>query len=201
MNDSLDRLTSRPAMADDVTLALDPNDAQRLADARFRVRRASAALERAEKTVSGDRASHTAKAAVDEAEAEHQSATEALGDLEASMVTFTVHLRAVGPRRIEELMLEHRPTKAQCSAARSQANGDPKADPEFNEDTFPPALLAEAVTSITYSDDGPPVESLSLSQAADLWRSPWPQGDRLLVLQTAIMLNQVTSSVGDLGKG
>lgn len=201
MNDSFDRLRNRATMTDAVTLALDPNDAQRLADARSRVRRAESAQARADAAAARENASRDAYAAAEEAAADHEAAVTALAELEASLVTFTVHLKAVGPRRIEELMLEHRPTKAQCAAARSKANGDPNSDPEFDEDKFPPALLAEAIERIEFSDDGADIESLSVSQATDLWTSPWPQGDRIMVLQTAMMLNQVSSSVGDLGKG
>jgi len=201
VSESLALLTSRPAVTDTVTLALDPNDAQRLADARNRVRRAESDLDRAVAAAAREGAGDDKTEAAQTADEAADAARRDLADLEAGLVTFTVHLKAVGPRRYEELLLAHQPTNQQRAAAKKMANGDPKAQPGFDEDKFPPALLAEAVERITFSNGAAEITGLSPVQADELWRSPWPQGDRILVLQTAQMLNQVSSMVEDLGKG
>jgi hypothetical protein len=195
-----DRLFSRPDRSTTVTLALDPNDADRLADARSTARRLEAAAERAESKAQlapndqgrADTAEH-AREAADEAAAKLEA-------LEASLVTFTVHLRAIGPRRVEELLLSNRPTEKQRKNAKALANGDPKAQPDFNEDTFPPALLAEAITRIEFSD-GDTIDALSVAEVTELWAGRWTQGDRAMLLQAAMQVNQAPSAVGDLGKG
>lgn len=187
-----DRLLHRAARTASVTLALDPNDAERHAEARAAKRRAAAEVDRATASKDADRI-EAAQAALDEA-------TEALATLEAEIVTFTIYLSAVGAKRVEELMLEHRPTDKQKRAARSLNNGDPKAEPQFNEDTFPPALLAEEITTIEFSD-GDSTGPLSVQQLAELWADRWPQGDKVQIIQTAMLVNQAPSSVGDLGKG
>ncbi len=187
-----ERLRQRPERTTSVTLAFDPNDAERLNAARLAKRRADAALDRAGAVADPD----TLAALTDAADA----ATDALDALEAEMVTFTVHLRAVGAARAEELMLEHRPTDRQRKNAKALNNGDPKAQPQFNEDTFPPALLAESISRIEFSD-GETIDHISVEQVAELWADRWPQGDKVQLLHAAIAINQASSAVGDLGKG
>ncbi len=192
-----DRLLKRPQRTASVTLALDPNDAERLAAARLAKRRADAALDRAEAAAAKD---PTKAHAVDQANEAAETATATLTNLEAEIVTFTIHLHPVGVRRVEELMLEHKPTDQQRRKAKQLANGDPKAQPTWNEDTFPPAFLAESIDRIEFSD-GEVIEDLSIDYLAQLWNRGWTSQDRELVLGHALHVNQASSAVGDLGKG
>lgn len=196
-----ERLVGRPIATEKVTLALDPNDRQRLLEARSRVDRAADDLRRADAAAGRAGADGAAQEKAEAAANERDAADAALEAIESSIVTFTVHVRAIGARRVEDLVLAHRPTDAQRRNAKSLANGDPKAQPEWNADTFPPALLAEAVPLIEFSD-GDQLNAPSEQQFTDMWLSGhWPEGDRHLILQTALMINQVSSNVEDLGKG
>jgi hypothetical protein len=194
------RLTQRPTRTTDLTLALDPNDAERLSEARSKLRQAESVFDRAQSAAGREGADAStleraaeATDALDEAKANLDAVLE-------SMVTFTVYLRGIGPRRQEELLHAHAPTQQQRTRAKALANGDPKAQPQFNEDTYPPALLAEAIERIVFSD-GETIEGLSVAQMSELWMGTWSQGDKIMLLQAAQILDQAPSSVGDLGKG
>lgn len=183
MADNFDRLRNRPVRTTTVTLALNPDDGDKLTQARN-------ALARATTRAEFNPEDGAAAQAMAEAEAE-------LERVKAEVVTFTIHMRGIGPVRVEELVAQHKPTGDQVRAAKRE---DPKAHLGFNYDTLPPAFLAESVTSITFSDDPDhPIESLSVSQATELWTSRWSSGDKMLIWQTAQMLDAAPSMVGDLG--
>ncbi len=188
--DNFERLRTRPTRTITITMALDPDDTDEFVAARRKVDAARNRLDDA----STDQ--------YDSLATELAAAEDAMVVVEAEHPTFTVHLRGVGPARVEELMYEHRPTDAQRKRARALNGGDPKAEPQWNEDTFPPAMLAEAVAKITFSDDPDnPIEGLSLTQATDLWAARWSIGDRSMIFNSAMILDQSVSQVGDLGKG
>lgn len=188
MADNFDRLRQRPQMTDKVTLALDPNDAAKLLTATVAARKART---RAERTPTDGAAA-----------AEAEAAEQALADIKAGIVTFTVHACGIGPRRVEELLAEHRPTQQQIAKARRLNGGDPAHDPQFDEDKFPPALIAEAVTRIEFSDDPDnPITGLSVEQATELWMARWSQDDKAAILRICMAVDQVPALVGDLGKG
>ena len=86
MADNFDRLRQRPQMTDKVTLALDPNDAAKLLTATVAARKART---RAERTPTDGAAA-----------AEAEAAEQALADIKADIVTFTVHACGIGPRRV-----------------------------------------------------------------------------------------------------
>lgn len=188
--DNFERLRTRPTRTVTVTMALDPDDTDEFVAARRKVEAAR------------NRLAGVAPDQYDDAATELALAEEAMEAVEAEHPTFTVHLRGVGPARVEELMYGHRPTDAQRKRARALNGGDPKSEPQWNDDTFPPAMLAEAVAKITFSDDPEhPLDGLSLTQATDLWSARWSIGDRSMIFNAAMMLDQSLSQVGDLGKG
>lgn len=184
----LDRLINRPERTEAVTFALDPNESDRLRDARQKVNRAQVIVDREPTNV-------PAAERLTEAE-------EALAELEASIVTIRFDIHAIGPARVEELMAEHKPTKEQATKARKAANGDPAAEPAYNEDTFPQVLLAEAVTAITASDDpGNAHTDIDQDDIDALWASAgMSHTDKVELFNIALYINQASSSVGDLGK-
>lgn len=195
MADLLDRLAHRKARSAQLTYPLDPNDADRLAEARTSVRVARRAKERASDNAEPG-AVADAQLDVDLAEAEAE-----LARLMDEMVTFTVHLRALDPSQIEALRLDHQPTAQQVKTAVRIAGGDPKARPHVNEDTYPAALLADAIERVTISDDPDAVlVDLEAEQVAKMLK-PCSQGDRIELVNTAELLAQAPSRVDDLGKG
>lgn len=71
----------------------------------------------------------------------------------------TIVLRALPPRRVEQLEAEHPPTEEQMAKARAdreraQQRGEELPEwPQYDEDTFWPALLAESVDGDMTADD------------------------------------------------
>jgi hypothetical protein len=188
MTSPLDRFTNRPARTESVTFPLDPTDADRVREAREAVRRA----ERDATAKPDDEAAVTALV----------EAEEAVAELLDSMITIRFDLVAIGPVRVEELMVAYPITKAQKAKALAEANGNPNQVQQFNVDTFPPALLAEAVTAVTASDDPDnPQTEVTEAQMIAMWRSGLSVADRTILFQTAMLINQAPSAVDDLGKG
>jgi len=187
--DGFDRLTQRPTRTGSVTLTLAPDDAAKVIEAK-------STLEAARKRLSGAPESPTLLAAVDQAQADYDK-------VRAEVVTFTVHLRGVGPRRAEELMQEHPPTDRQKARFR-QLNPDVKGVLQWNDDTFPPALLAETIERITFSDDPDgtqTVTDLSASRMGELWAGRWSVLDRQAIFLSALALDQQGANVEALGEG
>lgn len=187
MSTPLDRFTHRPVRVENITFPLDPVDADRHREARQKVSAAKESQKRSQ--------NDTGYVAVEEAEA-------ALADLEASMVTVTFTVKAIGDRRVEELMLAHPPTKEQRTEARKNANGDPKAEPDWNPDSFPIALLAEAIETIVASDaPDSPQDNITEAQVKALWESTsLSTTDRSDLFMRSLYINQAPSRVEDLGK-
>lgn len=194
--DLLDRLTNRPARSAALTFAFDPNLGARLSEARDQVDLAKrVARQFTSDPNAGPATVVAAQAAVEEAVATYDAL---VGD--ADTVTFTIHLRTLKPSRVQELILEHPPTQKQIKTARALAKGNPKGDPHVNETTYLPALLAEAISLVTISDDPKAqITDLTVEQVTALLE-PCSQGDRTLLAVTAENLAQASSQVEALGK-
>jgi hypothetical protein len=188
MTNPLDRFTHRPVRRDSITFPLDPSDADRVREARQKVTRAQSAVDRAPEDA------NYLEALVD--------AEQALDELLESVVTIRFDIEAIGPVRVEELMTAHPIKGAKKAKALAAANGNPREVPQFDEDTFPPALLAEAVVAVVASDDPDhPQTEVTLDQMTALWSSTLSTFDRTQLFQMAMMINQAPSNIDDLGKG
>ena len=188
-----DRLTSRPSRSAALTFALDPNDGARLTEARAQLTLARRVAKGFEGPDAAPATIVAAQAAVEEAQAAYDAAV-------ADAVTFTVHLRALKPSRVQELILAHPPTPKQVKNARALSKGDPKGDPNVNEDTYLPALLSEAITLVTISDDPKAkLADLTPEQVAALLE-PCSQGDRAVLGTTTENLATASTQVEALGK-
>lgn len=177
---TLARLKARPRPFDTYTCAYDPADAKALADAARRV---------------DDAKADGAKAA----------ARRELKKLRESVVTIEFRLEGIGPAAWEALMAEHTPTDEQVERARTSAAAsgeDPdKVTLQWNEESFPPAVLAASVTSVTISDaPDDAIDGLSVADATELWQS-LSQGDQLGLFFAAQTLNLAPTRVEALGKG
>ena len=188
-----DRLTSRPSRSAALTFALDPNDGARLSEAR-------AQLTLARRVAKGFEGPDTAPATIVAAQAAVEEAQAAYDTVVGEAVTFTVHLRALKPSRVQELILAHPPTPKQVKNARALSNGDPKGDPNVNEDTYLPALLSEAIALVTISDDPKAkLTDLTPEQVAALLE-PCSQGDLAVLGTTTENLATASTQVEALGK-
>jgi hypothetical protein len=109
------------------------------------------------------------------------------------IITFV--FAALEPNDFDDLKGEHRPTSVQLSEARKAK----EPQPEWNPDTFPPALVAAAcvnVTSPSGSQDG-----LSVEDAQKMWRSrSYNEAERGELFGTALSA-QLTRIKVDLPKG
>lgn len=191
MTDALSRLIDRGAPTATVRLAADPDDAPRVQAAEKAVK----AAERAVLTAKSPEDLQRAENAVDEAEAK-------LADLLDAIVTVDIGLEGIGAPVVEEMMADHKPSDKQRRAAIKAAGGNPQAAPQWNEDTFPIALLAETIKTIAYSDAPDDVtHGVTVEQVEKLWASKLTVTDRSQLFLTALSLDQRGSSIGDLGKG
>lgn len=173
----LARLKDRPRATTTYTIAFDPAAAEQLTRARVDI----------------DNKDGAARAA----------AKKQYLRLLADTVTVTFTLSAIGPARWEQLMAEHPPTPEQIDRAEASATAAGEqpgtVTVQWNEDTFPPALLAESVTSVAFSDAPDTAENLPLADAVELWAG-LSQGDRLGLFTAAQTLNLRPSRVDLLGK-
>lgn len=201
MSSVVERLTNRPRRTESLTLAVDPNEATKLARLRGERDSTRGAADRATTRSAAAEDDEKLAAKADELE---QAAIEAeleYDDFVAAIVTFTVDIQAVPMPEVRAVEAENPPTDKQRKAARAAANGDPKAEPINNPDTFPAAFMAKAITCITISDDPEnPEVSLTAEQVADMWAA-WSEADQNSLYQMAEMLAVAPTQVGDLGKG
>lgn len=196
---NFDRIRNAPRRRTTITLAIDPNDVERLGEARHK-------LEELEKRLASARlAEATAPSAANSErvlamqERLDQLEEELPGVLEG-VPTYTLHLEQLPVERIEELRFQNRPTKQQKERSKVLA-GDARAVPQYDEERYPPALLCEAVTQITYSDDPEnPTEALSLEMAAEMVKG-WSQKNTIYAVAAVELLAQEPTWIGDLGKG
>lgn len=188
MASTFDRLLERPARTDKVTLAYDPDDAAKLDEARQKIAAAKLAMDAAEDDGT--------------AAANWQEARDGYEELKASMVLVTFHLRGIGPKRVELMLADHKPTSKQTDEAR-RSNGGKPVNLQWNDDTFPPVLIAATTTRVEFSDKpDEAMDGLTEAEAAELFStgSKWSVGDRSRVFLTALALDQASSYVEDLGK-
>ena len=140
---SLGRLAQRGRRTLSMTFAFDPNEGARHAGDREAVNLAEVVhSDRAGRASAAPFTIQTASDALDQARAR-------LAVIEAPMVTITVDLRALSRERLDELAAEYPPTRDQIDRARAAGADLPMVD----EDEHLPALLAEAITRMTMSDD------------------------------------------------
>lgn len=195
MSDTLSRLTNRPVRTAKFTRPLDPNDGGRVGTTRKELTRAQAALNVEETSGTDDQKVVALTKALKAAEKAHKAAVDAVA-------TFTVHVKAVPPYAVEALITAHPPTSEQKVKARAANNGDPNAEPAWNHQTFPAALISAAVDRIEISDAGSdPVTSITAEAMLSVMRE-WPDHDQLALFTLVQNVSQAGSNVeADLGKG
>lgn len=102
-------------------------------------------------------------------------------------VTQVFTFRSMGRKKFENLMLEHPATQPQKDAAVARNEGEP----QWNEDTFPQALVAGSLAD-------PP---LTFDQVKILFDDDEWSGPELLTLWTTALAVNQSRRVLDLGKG
>lgn len=159
-----------------VTICLDPA----LAEARDKATKIAGGLE-----LLAARDTAPAGAAEEAAEA-RAKADEATAAAEAATVEFV--FQALGRTELEDLMAEHKPTRAQQDALRAtlKEQGLPPTERlAYNSETFPPALLAAAAVSPT----------MTLEEAGQLWNHPdVSRGEAGALLGAAFQVNDIVTS-------
>ena len=109
------------------------------------------------------------------------------------MIRFT--FAALEPERFDDLKGEHRPTEPQKTKARKEKG----PEPEWNTDTFPPALVAAACVKVE-SPSGE-IDGLSVEDAEAMWKSrSYNDAERAELFNTALGA-QLTRTRIELPKG
>lgn len=109
--------------------------------------------------------------AAERADLAAQEARRISANVDEQLVEFT--FSSIDPGEFDDLKASHRPTEKQRTDARK--NGQPP--PEWNIDTFPPALIAACCTRVK----GPSgtQEGLAFDEAKQLWAAPnWNVAER-----------------------
>lgn len=101
-----------------------------------------------------------------------------------SEITFT--FRDIGRKRFDGMIEEHPPTPAQIKAAKERN----QSIPEFNPDTFAPALMAATAVS----------PSMTLQEATNIYNE-WGQGDNQALFLTAVAACTERASIPFTGTG
>ncbi|MFV0496074.1 hypothetical protein [Mycobacterium sp.] len=200
MADTLSRLTDRPSRTAVFKRPLDPADAVKVDELRGVEQKAQSRLTalklRADKRPDDRRIDEE----IFEADQNVAEASKAVADALESTVTFSIHLQSVPPVVIERIVNENEPTKEQRAKARAANGGDPKAEPAFNPETFPMALIAAAVTKIEISDgQSDPITSITADSVRDMIRG-WPQGDQESLFVLVEKISLIGTGVEGLGK-
>lgn len=134
------------------------------------------------------------------AQAEHAEAEQLLTEMReriaGALLRFVMH--PVDRETFDRLKAENRPTEAQRTEARKNGE-DP---PEWNVNTFAPALVAASCVKLT----GPSgeQEGLSIEDAMAIWNSPrWNQAERAELFNTALAayLSRTPMDGASLGNG
>jgi hypothetical protein len=119
------------------------------------------------------------------AEAASEAEKAARGAAEEATVEFV--LRALPRSALAALLLGHAPTEQQVDAYRAELRqmGRPFANerPQFNPDTFPPALIAAACVS----------PAITADEAGDMWHN-WTDGETKALFLAAWEINAVIAS-------
>ena len=102
---------------------------------------------------------------------------------------------ALDPQEFDDLKGEHRPTSQQLSKARQEK----APQPEWNNDTFEPALVAAACIKVT----GPSgtADGMSLETAEQMWTSrSYNEAERSWIFNTALSATMMRTRI-DIPKG
>jgi len=130
-----------------------------------------------------------ARAEIDQLEA---TVAELLPKVKAKLVRFT--FAAIDPDKYDDLKAKHPPTDDQLSAARKAK----RLEPEFNEDTFAPVLVAAMCVRVETPSGT--ADHLSLEDAQRLWESPaYNDAERSELFNSALGA-QISRTVIDLPK-
>lgn len=178
-----DLLTRKKPTERSITISLDPDKAETLSTAR-RVRDTAqlSADEHPENAQLADRAMEAA-----------QKYEEAVAAMRGSVVRMT--FRAIDRQELDRLKGEHRPTERQKTDARKRK----EPEPEWNNDTFPPVLIAAACVRIEGPSGGE--DGISVEDAEKFWASPdYNMNERAAVFHTAVAAQMALHAVGDLPK-
>jgi len=162
-----------------VTIALDPEMAEDFNESRLD-------LQIAKRLLTDDPGDIT----LIEDKAKAQAKFEELkGQLEDDIAEF--HFKAIGRRAYDDLVNKHQPTKSQYDLAKKEAekkNERPEF-PDWNEDTFPPALLFASCKNADMTED----------QWVEIWNAEeWSPLELTALMTTAFEANASRSMV-DLG--
>lgn len=158
-----------------VLIALDGEKADEFNEARARVE------DLEQKSLDNPR-DKTIQADLVGAKADYEALKETIGD---DLVEFT--FRSIGRRRYEEIFEE-------CPATSKQKQEAIKAgeeEPQWNPETFPPAIIAASIVEPEMTDD----------DVYDMWESTdWNQAELTSLFLAALTAN-AERKVVDLGKG
>lgn len=131
----------------------------------------------------------------------------ALAD-EIREVTEWIRIKALAPDDYQKLIDDHQPTKDQLREARKLHGA--RASLQWNTDTFPDALLAEAGYVLTvkeYDEDGNPdfepgEEAFTEELIKEMHASgQWSPGEVGSLVNIAIAINESTVNIGAAGNG
>jgi hypothetical protein len=179
----IDELLAKKPETRTVPIPLEPALAERYAEAKTQHEQAKRSSDAAPKDT--DRATE-----VERCRAEVDALAEELKPHMAEIV-----LRSVSPIEFEELKTANRPTERQRTDYRKAG----VEAPEWNPDTFQPALVAKACVSITTSSGTQ--EGLAEEDALRIWQSDaWNVGVRNELFGAALSAYFSFTKV-DLGKG
>lgn len=174
----LDELLSKQAERRTVVFCLVPEAARDLADARQE-------QERAQRDADREGESTSAAERLAAADARYDAA---LAEVTAQVVRFS--FEAIDGPQWDALRAAHRPTEHQRTIARKA--GHPP--PEWNVDTFPPALVAAACVEVVTPSGT--AAGLSESDATAVWTSDrWNQAERLDLFNAAVAAYMTRSAV------
>lgn len=181
----VDRLRKRPAATATYTFTFDPADLEAVTNAEN-------AVETTRRTAEKQPKSPTAKNA-------HTAAKKKLRKVLADTVLVTVTVRAIGASLLERIQHEHPPTEQQIATAEGKLDDGQQL--LYDPDTYGPAILAESLVRLEFSDDPDgAVTRINVEEAHVLWEQV-AQLDRLEMLTMISAINMRSSKVDLVGKG
>lgn len=120
-----------------------------------------------------------------------------------------IRIKALGPDEYEKLIDEHKPTKDQIREAR-KLHG-PRANIQWNTDTFPNAILVESAFVLTvqsfHPETGNPIfdgteDPLTEEFVKEMREGgEWSPGEMGMLVSAAININESTTNIGAAGNG
>jgi hypothetical protein len=173
-----------------LTFPINPDDASKIVPAQYAHKSALDALELASAPEGNPDDVTAAQAALDQARAK-------LDEVLADCPTITFHLRALSAVTLQAIQTDNPPTPDQIKSV--QVTDPDVPTPDFNPETYPPALLAAACTGVEWSD-GTKQAKLTEAEATEFYASS-SFGDQQTIFQVLTLLNQLPSRVEALGKG